>query len=97
MSIDKPWHYIHTCGVEFPRGLSWPTLFIDWHSRCTNDSDLSDPVALDHDIDRADRRGSGSIYNGCAPYYQTLIRAITLVTARRSRVYCWFLAETLLG
>ncbi len=55
-----------------------PALGIDRHARKAHAADRRDPVALDHDVDRAARRRAGAVDEADSAQDQALERPFTL-------------------
>jgi hypothetical protein len=90
-------HHKHAGRVQLSGCIAGPAFFIDRHFWGTHDTNVDDPVALNHDVHRADRRRSGTIYHSGATDDQAVEWSFALIAAFWGGVHVGLLAEARFG
>jgi hypothetical protein len=61
MQIDKPWHYIHSMGIDLACRILRTTIITNWCTWRAHATDFRNPVSFDDKVHWTLRRRAGSI------------------------------------
>ena len=93
MRVDNARHDVRTVCIDFVGRVLGARVLVDVETRVADTHDVLDPVLLDDDVHRPNRRRTRSVNEGCTANDEPLERADTFVPVRgrnhpRSFVLC---------